>query len=414
MELETKDDRSDSAEVSEPQSAPILIIDDDSDFRRALGLFLTKLGFRALEANDAMEGLALVRESEPGAILLDLCLGKNPEDTASSEFVLKILKSSATARAVPVIAISGIHRDVATEARFKRFGAESFFTKGELFDAGPFIRNLRACLLKGESSSPSGSEAASLNDVAEAETIAVSGGLPIDSTVIVIDDESDTFELLKVLFKGQPYKIHWADNGVKGLSLAKTELPDLAILDLHMSGLDGKEVCRRLRVGCDGLYLPILMLTGDARVRQEIQCLDIGADDYLMKSSPITRLAARIRGLIRRRRYGMDSRGLIRIGGASLDCRNHRIVIARRRAVVPLTKTEAGILMLLMSAAGRLVDSAALHKKVCRVWPRHDSTAIKTHVSHIRHKFGDLGGLIESVNGEDGYRFNVEFAKTLI
>lgn len=383
--------------------APILIIDDDPEFRPAFAHFLRKMGFRVLEATSPIEGLRLARERGPGAIFLDLCLdGKNPKNTFSSEFVMKGLRSSARTRGVPVFAISGIRGDAETEARFRGLGAEALFAKAELFDADRFVGNLRARLMIGAAPVPAA--AAGARD-----------GFPLDLTVLVIDDESDTADLLKTMFKNGAHKIFWADNGVAGLSLAKTELPDLVILDLHMPGLDGKQVCRRLREeSAGGLYLPILMLTGDDRPRQEVHCLDLGADDYLLKTASVMRLAARVRGLIRRRRFGIDSRGMLSAGGVVLDCATLSLAIGGRRAAVGLTKAEAGIVALLLLAMGKLVRSETLHKKVCRAWPGQESTVIKVHVSHIRKKLGRHARLIESVNGEDGYRLDVDAAKRLL
>jgi len=384
-------------------SAPILIIDDDAEFRSALARFLGKMSFRVLEAASPIEGLRLARERGPGAILLDLCLdGKNPKDTFSAEFVMKALRSSARTRGVPVFAISGMRGDAETEARFRALGAEALLAKAELFDADGFVRNLRARLMIGDAPVPAA--AAGARD-----------GFPLDATVLVIDDESDTADLLKTMFKNGAHKIFWADNGVAGLSLAKTELPDLVILDLHMPGLDGKQVCRRLREeSAGGLYLPILMLTGDDRLRQEVHCLDLGADDYLLKTASVMRLAARIRGLIRRRRFGVDSRGMLSVGGLTLDCATLSLAIRGRGAAVELTKAESGIVALLLVSMGKLVRSETLHKKVCRTWPGQESTVIKVHISHIRKKLGRHARLIEAVNGEDGYRLDVDAAKRLL
>lgn len=387
--------------------APVLIIDDDPEFRPAFAHFLGKMGFRVLEAASPIEGLRLARERGPGAIFLDLCLdGKNPKDTFSAEFVMKGLRSSARTRGVPVFAISGIRGDAETEARFRALGAEALFAKAELFDADHFVGNLRARIMLGAAPVPAAAAAAAAG---------ARDGFPVDVTVLVIDDESDTADLLKAMFKNGAHKIFWADNGVTGLSLAKTELPDLVILDLHMPGLDGKQVCRRLREeSVGGFYLPILMLTGDDRLRQEVHCLDLGADDYLLKTAPVLRLAARIRGLIRRRRFGIDSRGMLSAGGVVLDCATLALAIRGRSAAVGLTKAEAGIVALLLVAMGKLVRSETLHKKVCRAWPGQESTVIKVHVSHIRKKLGRHARLIESVNGEDGYRLDVDAAKRLL
>lgn len=400
--------------ASAPQSAPILIIDDDPEFRPALGRLLSKRGFRTLEAKDAMEGLAVVRKSKPGAILLDLCLaGKNHEDTVSAEFALKILKSSPMTRAIPVFAISGIHGDVETEARLKRLGADAFFTKLEVMLDGPFLRNLQARLLLRDA-------VKSAQSVAAEPCVEPPKGkerrFPLALSILVIDDEEDTANLLRGLLKEQPgpTEVHWADNGKQGLSQARTLLPDLVILDLHLPGLDGKEICRRLRESERSLYLPILMLTGDTRMEQQIDCLKLGADDFVLKSVPDDLLLARALGLISRRRFGVKDKGVLRVGGIELDPLLHELTIAGRKKPISLTKKEAGLVLLLMSAEGRAVASQELHQKTSNDRLKPHSSTMRSHISHIRNKLGGHERLIQCVEKEDGYCFDVEYAKSLL
>lgn len=410
MDLKTKPDRSGSTEVSAAQSAPVLIIDDDPEFRTVLGRLLSKLGFHTLEAKDGMEGLAMVRASNPGVILLDLCLvGETP---VSGEFVLKILKSSALTRAIPVFVISSKHRDAATEARLKRLGADAFFDKFEATLDGPFIRNLQARLLLRDAvqSAPSFAAEPCVEPPKEEER-----DFPLPLSILVIDDEEDTAELLRWLLKEHPgpSEVHWVGDGKQGLSQAKTLLPDLVILDLHLPGLDGKEICRRLRESDRSLYLPILMLTSDARMERQIECLKLGADDFVLKTTPGDLLLARALGLISRRRYGVKDKGMLRVGGVELDSRLHELTIAGRKTPIGLTKKEAGLVLLLMSAEGRSVSSQELHQKTSNDRLKPHSSTMRSHISHIRCKLGAHERLIQCVEKEDAYSFDAEHARSL-
>lgn len=412
MDLETKDNRGGSTEVSAPQSAPILIIDDDPEFRPALARLLSKRGFRTLEAKGALEGLAVVRESNPGAILLDLCLvGKDPTDTAAAEFVLKILKGSALTRDIPVLAISGIHRDAETEARLKRLGADAFFTKLEATMNGPLFRNLQARLLLRDAvpASPFAAEPC-LEPPKEEER-----GFPLPLSILVIDDQEDTAKLLRWLLKEHPgpSEVHWVENGKKGLSQAKTLLPDLVILDLHLPDLDGKEICRRLRESDRSFYLPILMLTGDARMERQIECLKLGADDFVLKTAPGDLLLARALGLVSRRRFGVKDNGALKIGGVELDPRLHELTIAGRKKPIGLTKKETGLVLLLMSSEGRSISSQELHQKTSNDRLKPHSSTMRSHISHIRSKLGAHERLIQCVEKEDAYYFDAEYARSL-
>jgi DNA-binding response OmpR family regulator len=407
-------DEAGQATCTERPSAVILIIDDDRDFSPALTRFLNRFGVNAIDVGRPIEVMTVARERRPALILLDLCLDGGPStDTRTAEHVLKCLKLDPVTRAIPVIAMSGIHQAPAVEARFRTLGAEAFYIKAEVLTTGPFLRSLQARLLmSAAAASVPGASLVRVDEAGDSASLSAAG-FPFELTILVIDDEEDTALLLKHLLKGQ--RVLWADTGAKGLGLAKSELPDLVIVDLNMPGLDGVQVCERLRANdTNNLYLPILMHTGDQRYQKEVECLDIGADDYVIKNGSNARLLAKMRALIRRRRYRTDAAWVHSIGGVTVDLKLHTLGVKRDGAMVSLTKAEAAIILLLMSAEGALFDTKALHKKICRAWPNLNSTAIKTHVSHIRQKLDPFSRLIESVKGEDGYRFNVELAKTLI
>lgn len=393
---------------AQTRRAGILIIDDDKEGAEELASFLGRFGFQAtvsrpINAHDA------ARSEQPDLILLDLCLdGPMILDTRSSEHLLKCLKADEATRRIPVIAMSGLFSDPKTEARFKGLGAEAFYTKGEVLSRGSFLRSLQARLLQAELVGTPAEPASA----PESETGASREDFPCELTILVIDDEEDTSELLGFLFKNRPYRILWAKSGAHGLGFAATELPDLVVLDLRMPGLDGQEVCRRLRESQSGFRLPILMLTGESRVVEQVRSIDLGADDYLLKGSPNLLLEARIQSLIRRVRLSADSSWIIRRHGAVLDARRHELSISGRRKPVVLTKTEGAIMAFLMSAAGSPVEAAAIHKKVCGSWKPHAAT-IKVHISNMRGKLGPHADLIEAISGEGSYRFNVELAKRL-
>lgn len=412
MSLERID--SPPTDLSAAQAKPwILVIDDDHGFRPALCEYLRRFHFQTSEAKSGIEGLVCAQAQKPDLIVLDLCLdGRGSNDTRSAELFLKALKSDRSLRPIPVVAISGMFHSDEASARFKSLGTDSFIYKGNIFEDGHFLRMIRGQTVLGQALAPAAPPADSHQESVEALGLP-DAGFPLELTILVIDDEEDTANLLKQLLKEQ--RILWADTGAKGLSLAKSELPDLVILDLHMPNLDGKQVCERLRANdTSNLYLPVLMHTGDQRCQEEVVCLDIGADDYLVKAGSNARLLAKIRAMVRRRRFRTDSRGVQSIGGVRLDLKLHTISVKSSSRLASLTKAEAAIVLLLMSGEGALIDTRAIHKKICRAWPNSDSTAIKTHVSHIRHKLGEFARLIESVKGEDGYRFNVELAKTLL
>jgi two-component system, OmpR family, response regulator MprA len=118
------------------------------------------------------------------------------------------------------------------------------------------------------------------------------------SHVLVIDDDRNITSFLRRALSYSGYEVEIAENGPAGLSLALESPPDLVVLDVMLPGMDGYEVCRRLRAGGP---VPILMLTAKDEVPDRVRGLDVGADDYLVKPFALEELQARIRALLRRR-----------------------------------------------------------------------------------------------------------------
>lgn len=388
----------------------ILIIDDSREDAVNLASFLDRLGFKAT-ASRPVNAHDAARSAQPNVILLDLCLdGPMVIDTRSSEHLLRCLKSDETTRRIPVIAMSGVYKNASTEARFRALGADAFYAKREILTIGPFVRGLQARLLMGEAPTPlvaippAGSNLDPLDATSDGET-----ETGYQHTILVVDDEPETSELLRVVLRAMNCRVLWADTGAQGLRFAASEVPDLVVLDLNIPGMDGREVCRRLREQERPFTLPILILTGDTRLEQEIACLEMGADDYLIKTTPPLRLQARVRRMLWRHRFQADARGVIRTGEVRLNMKNHRLGLPDGTEI-RLTPIESALCALLTSAGGNPVGHKIIFKKLYSAWPELGSEKLRKHVSNIKHKLGRFDGLIESVRGE-GYRFNLECAR---
>src|SRR5881275_808751 len=117
--------------------------------------------------------------------------------------------------------------------------------------------------------------------------------------ILVIDDDEQLGSAVRRALAYEGYQVTLARDGTEGLRQAREQAPDLVVLDVLMPGLDGLEVCRRLRAGGD---IPILMLTARDEVADRVQGLDAGADDYLVKPFAMVELHARLRSVARRGR----------------------------------------------------------------------------------------------------------------
>src|SRR5215203_7422469 len=121
---------------------------------------------------------------------------------------------------------------------------------------------------------------------------------PAEGRVLVVEDDEEIADVLRRSLRHEGYEVRTSGDGVEALDVAAGFFPDLVVLDLGLPGMDGVEVCRRLRNDGD---VPILMLTARAETEDRVTGLDSGADDYLAKPFERQELLARIRALLRRR-----------------------------------------------------------------------------------------------------------------
>ncbi len=221
-------------------------------------------------------------------------------------------------------------------------------------------------------------------------------------TVLVIDDEKDLIELVRYNLEKEGFLVKGEPDGESGKAAAVRDLPDIIIVDLMLPGIDGLEVCRRLRADARTAGIPIIMLTAKSGESDRIVGLELGADDYVTKPFSPRELAARVKAVLRRSSAQVQSPALIRRGGLTIDL--DRREVACEGQVVSLTASEFRLLQFLTERPGRvfsrseLID-AALGRDVAVV----DRT-IDVHITGLRKKMGKCGEWIETVRGF-GYRF---------
>jgi DNA-binding response OmpR family regulator len=218
--------------------------------------------------------------------------------------------------------------------------------------------------------------------------------------LLVIDDEADFAHEVATGLRQQGYAVDLAFDGEEGRALAATTSYDLVILDLNLPGLDGLEVCRRLRAGRSAV--PILMLTARSQPYQRVAGLDVGADDYLIKPFHFGELAARIRALLRRDTGARTP--LLDYDDLRLDPATRTVWQGPQRRT--LTRKEFGILEYLMRRQGAVVSQDEL---LAHVWDMDAETVVTTvrvHINSLRRKLNDLADTpryIHTISGQ-GYR----------
>jgi two-component system alkaline phosphatase synthesis response regulator PhoP len=220
--------------------------------------------------------------------------------------------------------------------------------------------------------------------------------------ILVVDDEEDIRELVELNLRREGYQTLSCETGERALELARSKKPDLVVLDLMLPGLDGLEVCRRLKADPRTWPIPVVMLTAKGEEADIVAGLELGADDYVTKPFSGKVLAARVRRLLRRRLEKAEEKGIVRVEGVEIDPARREVRIDGE--VVAMTLTEFDILHTLARRRGtvftryQIVDT--IHGDDYLVTDR----AVDVQIVALRRKLGPYGKLIETVRGV-GYKF---------
>jgi two-component system, OmpR family, alkaline phosphatase synthesis response regulator PhoP len=219
--------------------------------------------------------------------------------------------------------------------------------------------------------------------------------------VLVVEDDLKTVELIKLYLVKDGYRVAAASDGMTGLRLARENHPDLVILDLMLPGMDGLEICRRLRAESE---VPIIMLTARSTDDDKLAGLNLGADDYITKPFSPRELAARVR-VILRRLPGARVPETVTHGRLTIDFSQHEARIDNRD--LKLTAVELKVLGTLAREPGRVfARSQLIEEALGSDFDGFDRT-IDVHIRNLRRKLEpELGnrGCIQTIYGA-GYKF---------
>ena len=199
--------------------------------------------------------------------------------------------------------------------------------------------------------------------------------------VLVVDDEPKITQLVRDYLERGGFAVTTASDGTSALALARSERPDLVILDLGLPDKDGLDVTRALR--CDS-SIPLIVLTARAEESDRLVGLELGADDYVTKPFSPKELVARVRAVLRRAAAYPADDELIRVADVVLDVPRRRVTIAAE--AVELTATEFELLTTLARHPGRVFTRAQLLDAVRGVAFESYERAIDAHVKNIRRK----------------------------
>jgi two-component system alkaline phosphatase synthesis response regulator PhoP len=218
-------------------------------------------------------------------------------------------------------------------------------------------------------------------------------------TILIVDDEVDLVDLLKYNLEQEGYSVVTATNGADALDIARRAAPDLIVLDVMMPGMDGIEVCRRIRKDAAIRTTPVIMLTARTEDEDYVRGLDVGADIYLGKPISLPVLISQVKALFRRSDQSDSRPDVLAVHGLEID--RDRYLVVRGAGEIRLPRKEFELLHYLASSPGKVFSRQDL---LDAVWG-HDvfvvDRTVDVHVRKIREKLGT--DLIETVTGV-GYK----------
>ncbi len=221
-------------------------------------------------------------------------------------------------------------------------------------------------------------------------------------TILVVDDKASVRRLVQDYLTEEGFRVVTADNGRYALFVARQEKPDLILLDIMMPEMGGYEFMRLYSKEQD---TPIILLTAKVEESDRVLGLELGADDYVTKPFSMRELVARIRAVLRRVEKSAPPTEILRAADITLDKSTRRVQVGNR--LVNLTPTEFDLLVVLMSAPGRVFSRSALLEEAQGIVFSGLERSINAHISNLRAKIEPDPGkprYIETVFGV-GYRF---------
>ncbi|TLN23566.1 response regulator transcription factor [bacterium] len=216
----------------------------------------------------------------------------------------------------------------------------------------------------------------------------------MNERILIIEDDEAILRVLRRALAYEGYRVDTAIDGESGLNLARDYHPDLVILDWMLPGMDGLEVCQRLRAGGS---VPVLMLTAKDTLQDRVQGLDAGADDYMVKPFELDELLARIRALLRRTQP--ERVPLLTFVDLSLDTSTRQA--SRHGRVISLTAKEYDLLELFMRHPRQVLTREMIFDRVWGYDFGGESNVLDVYIRYLRQKLevDDEQRLIHTVRG---------------
>jgi two-component system alkaline phosphatase synthesis response regulator PhoP len=221
--------------------------------------------------------------------------------------------------------------------------------------------------------------------------------------ILIIEDEKDIVESLEYNLKKEGYRVSKAYDGLNGLRLAEEKVPSLVLLDLMLPGLDGLEVCRRIKKNPKTAAVPVIMLTAKGSETDKVVGLELGADDYIVKPFSIKELIARIKTILRRYEKPAEKpAAIVKFNDLEIDTDKHEVRAGGKP--VELTAKEFQLLLYLAENKERVFSRERLLDTVWGIDVAIETRTVDVHMRRLREKLGQAGRHLVTLRGV-GYKF---------
>lgn len=233
----------------------------------------------------------------------------------------------------------------------------------------------------------------------------IRGGLSkLEEKILLVEDEQGIRELIQLYLENREYTVASVENGKKALQFTESEQPDLILLDIEMPGLDGFEVCRKIR---EMLDIPIIFISSRRDVLDKIKCFELGGDDYITKPFDFAELEARIRANLRRYQEGRKKQTTNILQFSHLEIHLDSYECYHHKKRIPLSTKEMKVLILLAKQPNQVYSAEQIFNQIWGFDSVGDVQSVKVHISNLRRKLKESSTnqtYIKTVRGF-GYRF---------
>ncbi|WP_138203244.1 response regulator [Haloimpatiens lingqiaonensis] len=228
----------------------------------------------------------------------------------------------------------------------------------------------------------------------------------MEEKILVVDDEEHIRELIKFNLEKNGYKVECAVDGNEALEYVKNNIPKLILLDLMLPGIDGYDVCKKIRGDKNTSNIPIIMITAKGEEIDKILGLELGADDYITKPFSVRELIARVKAILRRVNSKDDGK-VYSFGSIFVDFQKH--LVLKNGDEIDLTLKEFELLQILIENEGKVMTREILLDKIWGYEYIGETRTVDVHIRHLRKKVEEDDKnprYIQTIRGI-GYRFNL-------